>query len=163
MKNICLLAAALVLLLAPTAQAASAQKKTAAFSLSQVLSQCDAMKEIRADLEKRFAPEQNALSQEEQALVKELQDKKINQEEANRKREELARKIMDFRQRSQAAQMDADNRIREMLLASGKALAQKNGYGIILNADEALFIDPSWDITKAVLTEFNAQWKKRKK
>lgn len=157
----------------PAAPAPAGSSKVAVIAFQVAVAQTNEGMRNYADLEKKYAPKQNemkALSTEIESLTKQLQtqgDKLSEAEQTSRakvideKKKKLDRAVEDMK-------TDGNHEIQEMYSSLAAkvyevlaAYAQKEGYTLVMDMSQQqspiLFVNPATDITKAVITAYNAK------
>ena len=165
MRKILSLAVCFVLL---SVAAAHAEQKIAVFNVQKVASECDALKEAKAALDKKFGAQKQAIEKQREALEQRAQGLKgrateKQQAELNKMHKAYTEKAQAFVRVFQADEMTLRKDIDTLMTTAAKELAAKNGYSLILDSQAAVFAEPQFDITEQMLAETNELWRKNKK
>jgi outer membrane protein len=153
------------------AQAPAGPTKIAVIAFQVAVAQTNEGQRNYADLQKKYAPRESqlkALNDEIVSLTKELQtqgDKLSDSERATRaKAIDEKKKLLD--RSSEDLRNDGNHEIQDMYSAVASkvydtlsAYAQQQGYSLVLDMGQqqspVLFVNPSTDITKAVIDAYN--------
>ncbi|MDL2267468.1 OmpH family outer membrane protein [Desulfovibrio sp. OttesenSCG-928-G15] len=165
MRIFAVAAMALFFLSAPLALAAD---NFAFIDLKRVATECDAWKDVKKDLDKKFGARKDELQKERAELDKKLaqfQDKEPTAAEAEdirRIEREYTDKAEAFLRLLQTDEARVRGNIDTILDRASKELAARKGLQIIFNVASAAYYDPKLDISDEMIAETNAQWKKFK-
>lgn len=165
MRKILSLAVCFVLL---SAASAHAEPAIAVFNVQKVATECEALKEAKIALDKKFGPQKQAIENQREALEKKVQGLKgrgteKQQAELNKMHKTYTEKAQAFMRVFQADEVALRKDIDTLMTNAAKELAARNGYALILDSQAAVFAEPQLDITDAMLAETNELWKKSKK
>lgn len=165
MRTLSFVALALFFVSAPLALAAD---NFAFVDLKRVAMECDAWKEVKANLDKKFGAQKDELQKERAELDKKLsqfQEKEPTEAQAAELRKterEYADKAEAFLRLLQADEQRVRGEIDTVLDRASKELSARKGIQVIFNVAAAAYFDPKLDISDEMIAEANAQWKKFK-
>ncbi len=152
---------------AGVAQAADA--KIAVVDIEKLLNESKAGKSIGQQIQDKQAAFQKEFSAKEKDLIdaqKKLSDEKksLTAEDFAKKRKEFEEKLIETRKLFQKRRTDLDRALGEALAQLRKnvvettaALADKNGYDVVITRDSVVIADKTLDITEQVLSDLNAK------
>lgn len=165
MRKVLSLAVCFVLL---SAAAAHAEPSIAVFNVQKVANECEALKEAKAALDKKFGAQKQAIDKQREALERKAQGLKgkvteKQQAELNKMHKAYTEKAQAFVRVFQADELTLRKDIDTLMTNAAKELAARKGYALILDSQAAVFAEPQLDVTDAMLAETNELWKKNKK
>ena len=164
MRTIISLAVCFVLL---STAAAHAEPNIAVFNLQKVASECDVLVEAKAALEKKHGTQKEALEKQRDSIEKKAAAIKgkvteKQQAELSKMHREYTEKAQAFVRVFQADEMRVRKDIDTVITRAARELAAQKGYSLILDTAAAVYADPKYDVTDAMLTMTNDVWKKSK-
>lgn len=143
--------------------------KIAVVDIEKLLNESKAGKSIAQQIQDKQASFQKEFSAKEKELIdaqKKLSDEKksLTAEEFVKKRKEFEEKLIETRKLFQKRRTDLDRALSDGLLQLRKnvvettaALADKNGYDVVITRDSVVIADKTLDITEQVLSDLNAK------
>jgi len=165
MKHRLVFAAAVVAIFAATP--ARAQIKLAYVDVQRALSECNAGKKAKADLQGRLQAVEGRLQRQQdevQALKNELEKKGMlmQEEQRNNLRDQYAEKLKNFertlkdsREELQRKDSEITSKIVRDLAQVIRSLGEKNGYLLVFEKSTVLWGAPGIDITDEVIRTYN--------
>lgn len=164
MRTIVSLTFCFLLLFAATARAESS---VAVFNVQKVASECDALRDAKSVLEKKFGTQKQALEKQRETIEKKaaaLKGKGTEKQQAelNKMHREYTEKAQAFMRVVQADELRVRQDIDTVIVDAAKELAAKKGYSLILDSAAAIYMAPGLDITDEMLTATNEIWQTRK-
>jgi outer membrane protein len=166
MKHRLVFAVAAVAIVAATP--AWAQIKLAYVDVQRALSECNAGKKAKADLQGRLQAVEGRLQRQQdevQALKNELEKKGMlmQEEQRNNLRDQYAEKLKNFertfkdsREELQRKDSEITSKIVRDLAQVIRSLGEKNGYTLVFEKSTVLWGAPGIDITDEVIRTYNA-------
>lgn len=150
-----------------SAAVAYAEPTIAVFNVQKVAAECDALKEAKAALEKKFGAQKEALEKQRDALEKKaaaLKGKATEKQQAelSKMHREYTEKAQAFVRVFQADELRVRRDIDTVISTAAKELAAKKGYSLILDSGAAVYFETKFDVTDDMLAETNAVWAKSK-
>ena len=150
-----------------SAAAAHAEPVIAVFNVQKVASECDALQEAKAALEKKFGSQKESLEKQRDSIEKKaaaLKGKATEKQQAelSKMHREYTEKAQAFVRVFQADEMRVRRDIDTVINAAAKELAAKKGYSLILDSAAAVYADPKLDVTADMLAATNEVWQKSK-
>lgn len=163
MRKILLLSCVYVFLFAGIAHA---EGQIVVFDLQKVAAESEALAVAKKSMDDKFGSEKADLEKQRADLEKKAAEYQ-KKAPTDKQRQEFVKQQREYQEKAQAfvRLLQADEmRVRKdidtLISRAAKALAERNGYTLILEAEAAPYFDPKLDITAAMLAETNAQWKK---
>lgn len=142
-----------------TAGTMLAQMKVAIIDLQKAVLNTAEIKKAQADLEAKFRPRQQAMAKLEQDL-QQIQNQlqtgaaKLTQGQADDLQASGTRKQRELQRLGEDLQADVDRERNEILQRSGqrmtdvvKKLAEEKGLDLVIEASNAIFFKPTFDVT----------------
>ena len=150
-----------------SAAVAYAEPTIAVFNVQKVAAECDALKDAKAALEKKFGSQKEALEKQRDALEKKaaaLKGKATEKQqfELSKMHREYSEKAQAFVRVFQADELRVRRDIDTVISTAAKELAAKKGYSLILDSGAAVYFETKFDVTNEMLAETNAVWAKSK-
>ena len=150
-----------------SAAVAHAEPTIAVFNVQKVAAECDALKDAKAALEKKFGAQKEALEKQRDTLEKKaaaLKGKATERQQAelSKMHREYTEKAQAFVRVFQADELRVRRDIDTVISTAAKELAAKKGYSLILDSGAAVYFETKFDITGEMLAETNAVWAKSK-
>lgn len=148
--------------------------KMAFVDLAKIIQEADAAKEAKEKLMSEYKSKQEMLKKMQDEILK-LQDdivqksKFMSQAEIDKKKAEIEKKQSDFLSTLREAEAEIqqlDSKLTQEVLEDVRriiaGIAEKDGYDIILEKSQILYIKDADDITFRVVDLYNRDWKLRK-
>ncbi|MGH7863551.1 MAG: OmpH family outer membrane protein [Candidatus Binataceae bacterium] len=166
MKHWLVLVAAIVAVGAATP--ALAQMRFAYVDVQRALSECNAGKKAKADLQGRLQNVEQRLQRQQdevQSLKNELEKKGMlmQEEQRNNLRDQYGEKLKNFertfkdsREELQRKDSEVTNKIVRDIAQVIRSLGEKNGYTLVFEKSTVLWGAPGIDITDEVIRSYNA-------
>ena len=150
-----------------SAAVAHAEPTIAVFNVQKVAAECDALKDAKAALEKKFGAQKEALEKQRETLEKKaaaLKGKATERQQAelSKLHREYTEKAQAFVRVFQADELRVRRDIDTVISTAAKELAARKGYSIILDSGAAVYFEPKLDVTNEMLAEINTVWAKSK-
>ena len=147
--------------------AAHAEPAIVVFNVQKVASECDALQEAKAALEKKFGTQKESLEKQRDTIEKKaaaLKGKATEKQQAelSKMHREYTEKAQAFVRVFQADEMRVRRDIDTVINAAAKELAAKKGYSLILDSAAAVYAEPKLDVTNEMLAATNEVWQKNK-
>ncbi len=148
--------------------------KIAYIDLAKIIDETDAAKEAKAKLQEEYDKRQGELKKMQDDIIK-LQNemaqktKFMSQEEIEKKRAQLQEKQIEFMNKLKEAEAQIqllDSKLTQSVMQELRKLVQKiaetEGYDLVLEKSQILYVKDADDITYRVIDEFNRMWRKAK-
>ncbi len=150
-----------------SAAVAYAEPTIAVFNVQKVAAECDALKDAKAALEKKFGAQKEALEKQRDALEKKaaaLKGKATEKQqfELSKMHREYSEKAQAFVRVFQADELRVRRDIDTVISTAAKELAARKGYSLLLDSGAAVYFEAKYDVTNEMLAETNAVWAKSK-
>ena len=150
-----------------SAAVAYAEPTIAVFNVQKVAAECDALKDAKAALEKKFGAQKEALEKQRDTLEKKaaaLKGKVTEKQQAelSKMHREYTEKAQAFVRVFQADELRVRRDIDTVISTAAKELAARKGYSFILDSGAAIYFETKFDVTNEMLAETNAVWAKSK-
>lgn len=151
------------------APAVQAQSKIAVVDIEKLLNESKAGQSIAQQIKAKQEAFQKEFSAKEKELIdaqkKLVDDKKsLSAEDFSKKRKEFEEKLIETRKQFQKRRTDLDRALSSALMELRKnvvettaAVADKQGYDVVVTRDSVVIADKSLDVTNQVLTDLNAK------
>ncbi len=160
MRRIVCLAICFVLLSVPFAYAQ--ELRIGIFDVQKVASESNALKNAKADIDKKFGKQKSDLEKERGSIEKQAAafqkkpptDKQ--QQALAKQHREYTEKTQTFMKLLQTEEQRVREELEKAITQAAKELAAKKGYALILDRAAAPYFDPKLDVTADMLTEINA-------
>ncbi|MDR2488386.1 MAG: OmpH family outer membrane protein [Desulfovibrio sp.] len=139
----------------------------AVFNVQKVVTECDALREAKISMEKKFGEQKTSLEKQRETLEKKIASIKgkateKQQAELNKMNREYTEKAQAFVRVFQADEARLRTEIDAVVTAAAKELSLKRGYLAVFDSSATVYADTAIDVTAAMLAETNEQWKKAK-
>lgn len=148
--------------------------KTAFVDLAKIIQEADAAKEAKEKLMSEYKNKQEMLKKMQDEILK-LQDdivqksKFMSQAEIDKKKAEIEKKQSDFLSTLREAEAEIqqlDSKLTQEVLEDVRkiiaGIAEKDGYDMVLEKSQILYIKDADDITFRVIDLYNKDWKSKK-
>lgn len=153
---------------------AQGKLKIAVVDLSKVIQEAEAAKEAKEKLQVEYRRKQEELKKTQDEILK-LQDeivqksKFMSQAELDKKRAEVEKRQADFLAKIREAEMEIvqlDSKLTQEVLEDVRRIiseiAEKDGYDLVLEKSQTLYLKEADDITYRVIDLYNRGWKEKK-
>jgi outer membrane protein len=154
-----------LILAAASIAAASAQAKIGVINSQQAVVGTAEFKKWRTEAEAKFKPRQDALvrlQKELQDIQAQLQSGKLSQQgeqqltaEAQRKQREGTRMQQDYQEDLDRDQNEELQKVGSRMRDLVTKLADSKGYDIVVDAGNAVYFKPAFDLTQEAITTFD--------
>jgi|UPI0004922969 outer membrane protein len=148
--------------------------KIAYVDISKVIQEAEAAQEAKRKLQGEYERKQAELKRMQDEILK-IQDdfmnkvKFMSQQEADKKRAEIEAKQNEFMQKLRQAELEIQNLdakltqgVIEDIRKIVEKIAQKDGYDIVLEKNQIIYVKDADDITFRIIDEYNKSWRKEK-
>ncbi|GBD03583.1 hypothetical protein HRbin19_00877 [bacterium HR19] len=152
----------------------SSNPKVAVVDLTKIIQEAEAAKEAKAKLQAEYEKKQNELKKIQDEIIK-MQDefaqkaKFMSQQELEKKKSEIEAKQNDFMNRLRQAELEIQNldaKLTQDVIQDIKdiiqKISQKEGYFLVLDKNQILYVKDADDITFRVIDEYNRVWRSKK-
>ncbi len=162
----------IILCIAITNPAHSQDKiKVAIVDIQKIVQEADAAKYAREQLQIEFKKRQDEITKLQQEILnlqEELAQKAkfMSEAELNKKKSELGQKQINFANILKEAEMQMqllDSNLTQQIIDDirkiATSIAEKEGYFIVLESSQLIYVKDADDITFRIIDEYNKQWK----
>jgi outer membrane protein len=148
--------------------------KIAYVDIAKVIQEAEAAQEAKKKLQGEYERKQAELKKMQDEILKMQDDfmskvKFMSQQEADKKKAEIEAKQNEFMQKLRQAELEIQNLdakltqgVIEDIRKIVEKIAQKEGYDIVLEKNQIIYVKDADDITFRIIDEYNKSWRKEK-
>jgi outer membrane protein len=148
--------------------------KIAYVDIAKVIQEAEAAQEAKKKLQGEYERKQAELKKMQDEILKMQDDfiskvKFMSQQEADKKKAEIEAKQNDFMQKLRQAELEIQSLdakltqgVIEDIRKIVEKIAQKEGYDIVLEKNQIIYVKDADDITFRIIDEYNKSWRKQK-
>ncbi len=148
--------------------------KIAYVDISKVIQEAEAAQEAKKKLQGEYERKQTELKRMQDEILKMQDDfmnkvKFMSQQEADKKKAEIEAKQNEFMQKLRQAEIEIqtlDAKLTQGVIEDIRKIveriAQKDGYDIVLEKSQIIYVKDADDITFRIIDEYNKSWRKEK-
>jgi outer membrane protein len=148
--------------------------KIAYVDISKIIQEAEAAQEAKKKLQGEYERKQAELKKMQDEILKMQDDfmskvKFMSQQEADKKKAEIEAKQNEFMQKLRQAELEIqslDAKLTQGVIEDIKKIvekiAQREGYDIVLEKNQIIYVKDADDITFRIIDEYNKSWRKEK-
>jgi len=148
--------------------------KIAYVDISKIIQEAEAAQEAKKKLQGEYERKQAELKKMQDEILKMQDDfmikvKFMSQQEADKKRAEIEAKQNEFLQKLRQAELEIQSLdakltqgVIEDIRKIVERIAQREGYDIVLEKNQIIYVKDADDITFRIIDEYNKSWRKEK-
>jgi outer membrane protein len=148
--------------------------KIAYVDISKIIQEAEAAREAKKKLQGEYERRQAELKKMQDEILKMQDDfmskvKFMSQQEADKKKAEIEAKQNEFMQKLRQAELEIQSLdakltqgVIEDIRKIVERIAQREGYDIVLEKNQIIYVKDADDITFRIIDEYNRSWRKGK-
>jgi outer membrane protein len=148
--------------------------KIAYVDIAKIIQEAEAAQEAKKKLQGEYERKQAELKKMQDEILKMQDDfmskvKFMSQQEADKKKAEIEAKQNEFMQKLRQAELEIQSLdakltqgVIEDIRKIVEKIAQKEGYDIVLEKNQIIYVKDADDITFRIIDEYNKSWRKEK-